>query len=380
MAQRAYGKETAARLAPFQGDPISFEIAFAPVLPKLFGMDEGPSDIVSRKRDHLAVVLERDVGFGGLTTGLEKIRFMPNALPEIDYRAVDLSTTLLGIPLAAPLIINSMTGGPEKAATINLHLTEAAAHLGIAMAVGSQRVALEDKGQSGFSPALRRAAPNIPLFANLGAAQIRGPKGVDRARAALDMIAADGLFIHLNPVQEAIQNGGDTDWTGVISGLERLVSAGIPIAVKEVGFGLSPNVVRRLVEIGVRIIDVAGAGGTNWARVEGFREGHLAQRAALFTEWGLPTASAIRHARAIAPSTMLIGSGGIKTAHDVAAALRLGADLVGQAAASLSAALESTEAVVAHFQEIIEGLRTICFATGSADIASLKSAPLIEDA
>ncbi|MEM9989539.1 MAG: type 2 isopentenyl-diphosphate Delta-isomerase, partial [Pseudomonadota bacterium] len=293
----------------------------------------------------------------------------------------DLSANLFGKPMKAPLLISSMTGGPEKAERINSHLGEAAQELGLGFAVGSQRIGLEQKGDKGLNKDLRRCAPSIPLMGNLGAAQILGQEGLKNALNAVEMIEADGLYIHLNPLQEAVQIGGDTDWRGVLDALSHLVKEGIPLAVKEVGFGLSAQVVRQLMDIGVTVIDIAGAGGTNWARVEGAREveSRLSKVAANFTEWGIPTTQALVSAREVVPTATLVASGGIRTGVEAAKAIRLGADVVGQAASTLEAALTSTEAVIEHFQVMIDSLRIACFCTGSKDLKALKKAKLFEN-
>lgn len=335
------------------------------------------SGISARKEDHIDVVLRDDVGFGRLTTGFEGIRFEHCALPELNLPDIDLSTSLFGKSVAAPFLISSMTGGPARAGLINTHLAEAAEELGIALGVGSQRVALEEDAAGGLSTDLRRRAPSIPLFGNLGAAQIVGEKGISRARRAVEMIEGDGLFIHLNPLQEAVQSGGDVDWRGVLAAIEGLVKAGLRLIVKEVGFGLSAPVVRQLAEAGVTNFDVAGAGGTNWARVEGARgTGTEARLAETFTEWGIPTARCVVAARAAIPDGTIIASGGIKTGLDAAKAIRLGADIVGQAAATLAPATEGTQQVVEHFAEMIDGLRISCFATGTPHLDALRRAPL----
>ncbi|MEM9422156.1 MAG: type 2 isopentenyl-diphosphate Delta-isomerase [Pseudomonadota bacterium] len=344
-------------------------------------MTKRPSpDISQRKSDHINVVLEGDVGFGRVTSGFETVQFIHNALPELSLVDIDIGTQFLGRRLNAPFLISSMTGGPGRAGAINAHLCEAAEALGIALGVGSQRIALEEQGASGLTTDLRRRAPSIPLIGNLGGAQILGDAGVSRARRAFEMIEADALFIHLNPLQEAVQAGGDVDWRGVLSAIGKLVDSGLPIIVKEVGFGLSADVVRRLSDVGVTMIDVAGAGGTNWARVEGAREAHGSARrlAGAFTEWGIPTALAVRQARDIAPNSTIIASGGVVDGVAAAKAVRLGADLVGQAAGTLVAATQSAEAVVDHFQTMIEMLKITCFCTGSATLKALRNAPLLE--
>jgi len=336
------------------------------------------SDAGRRKEDHIDIVL----GGGGVRsrveTGFDAVRLVHCAAPELSLDDVDLSVEMLGRRLRAPLLISAMTGGPRRSEAINAHLAEAAQALGIALGVGSQRIALESGAAGGLGPELRRRAPDILLLANLGAAQILDDGGVDRARRAVEMIGADGLVIHLNPLQEAIQDGGDRDWRGVLRRIGMLAArVGVPVVAKEVGFGLSAAVAVRLVECGVAVLDVAGAGGTNWALVEGARgSGRARAIAAAFAGWGIPTAEALRQVRAACPGTPLIASGGIRDGVDAAKAIRLGADLVGQAAGTLQAAVTSTEAVVEHLSILEAQLRIACFITGAADLPALRRVPL----
>ncbi|MBX9927208.1 MAG: type 2 isopentenyl-diphosphate Delta-isomerase [Hyphomicrobiaceae bacterium] len=314
-----------------------------------------------------------------VTTGFEAVRFEHVAAPEIDCNSIDLTMMFLGRRLKAPFLISSMTGGPSRSAGINLALAEAAEVHGLALAVGSQRIALEGAGDGGITRDLRRLAPSVPILGNMGAAQLRGTDGPDLARQAVEMIGADALIVHLNPVQEAVQSGGDRDWTGVLAGVERVVRGlTVPVVVKEVGCGISGGLARRLMEAGVAAIDVAGAGGTSWAAVEAERAGSSRERdiAAAFRDWGIPTAQAVAEVRAACPGAVLIASGGLKTGIDAAKAIRLGADLAGFAAGILPAAVDSTEALVARFDVLIEQLRISCFATGSADLAALRRARL----
>lgn len=337
-----------------------------------------PAPLLGRKNDHLDIVLDEARARAGARTGFADYTFEHCALPELDLDAIDLGTHLFGRALRAPLLISSMTGGALRAAGINRHLAEAAQHLGIALAVGSQRVALETEADHGLTRELRRRAPDVPILANLGAAQLRDG-GVDLARRAVDMIDADALIIHLNPLQEAVQIGGDRDWRGVLTAMEQLAArSSVPLVAKEVGAGLSPAVARRLVEAGVAVIDVAGAGGTSWAAVEGERALDPADRAVAmaFSDWGIPTAQALVGVRRALPATTLIASGGIRDGIDAAKAIALGADLVGQAASILASAVASTEAVVAHFEVVVRQLRIACFCTGSADLQALQRAPL----
>jgi isopentenyl-diphosphate delta-isomerase len=295
----------------------------------------------------------------------------------LHLQQIDLGTSFLGRTLRAPLLISSMTGGPARAATINRHLAEAAQALGIALGVGSQRIALETGADHGLTRQLRQLAPDVPLLANIGAAQLAAGFGLEEARRAVDMLEADALIVHLNPLQEAVQPEGDRDWRGVLSAIGRLTARlDVPLVVKEVGAGISAPVARRLIEAGVAVIDVAGAGGTNWVTVEAQRARTPARKqvALAFADWGIPTAEALREVRQACPGTPLIASGGIRDGVDVAKAIRLGADLAGQAAAALPGALHSSEAVIEHFNVIIEQLRIACFCTGSADLAALRLA------
>lgn len=337
-------------------------------------------EIERRKEEHIDVVRAGGSGPGIGTTGLEHIRFLHNALPELDIRTIDLSCRFLSRTLSAPLLVSSMTGGPERAGAMNLHIAEACNSLGLAFGVGSQRIALEGGAASGFGRDLRRAAPDVPLLANFGAAQLKGWDGVEMARRAIGMIEADALIIHLNPLQEAVQPGGDTDWSGLAKAIEGLCKAcDFPIVVKEVGAGISGPVARRLVEAGVAVIDVAGAGGTSWAAVEAARAETRRDRAvaAAFRDWGIPTADAIVAVRMACPSTPIVASGGIRDGLDAARAIRLGADVVGIAAGVLEAAISGAEALADQLATYVDQLRVACFCTGSADLAALRSAPLL---
>ena len=337
------------------------------------------SEIVNRKDQHLDVILAGRAAHG-LDNGFGDVRFVHEALPDLDHGKIDLGTDFLGRRLKAPLLISSMTGGPARAEAINARLAEAAQHLGIALAVGSQRAALDAEGATpGLDMALRLKAPDTPILANIGAAQLTRGFGVDEARRVLDMIAADALIVHLNPLQEACQPEGDRDWWGVGAALEALVkSIDAPVVVKETGAGISAATAKRLFAMGVAAVDVAGAGGSNWATVEGERAENEADKAhaAAFADWGIPTARAIAEARAACPKGVIIGSGGIRDGVEAAKAIRLGADMVGQAAGVLTAATVSTEAVVEHFQTVLRQMRTVCFCTGSANLTALRKAPL----
>ena len=289
------------------------------------------SDIEHRKRAHIDTVLSEDVGAKGITTGFEHVYFEHVALPEIDLDAINMRSPVFGKTLAAPLLISSMTGGTDIAQNINRHLAEAAQEMEIAMGVGSQRAAIVDP-MFADTFRVRSVAPDILLFANLGAIQFNYGFTPDDARKAVDMIGADALFLHLNPLQEAVQAEGDRNWAGVLEKIGELAGASdVPVVVKEVGNGISGALARRLADIGVAGIDVAGAGGTSWSEVEAHRQLDEKMRrvAHSFAGWGIPTARALTDVRAALPNTPVIASGGVRTGIDVAKAIRLGADLVG---------------------------------------------------
>ncbi|WP_213881519.1 type 2 isopentenyl-diphosphate Delta-isomerase [Pseudomonas sp. dw_358] len=337
-------------------------------------------DLTRRKDDHLDIVLDPARALRNTRTGLSAVQFEHCALPQLRLSDIDLSTSLLGRRLRAPLLISSMTGGAQRAEAINRHLAEAAQALGIAMAVGSQRVALQGDSAQGLTRELRRLAPDVPLLANLGAAQLLGKQGLDSARRAVDMLQADALIVHLNPLQEALQPEGDRDWRGVLEAIADMVAKlGVPVVAKEVGAGLCASVAVALVEAGVHVIDVAGAGGTSWAAVEAERAERPEDRAVAmaFADWGIPTAQCITAVRAALPQVPLIASGGLRDGVDVARAIRLGADIAGQAAGVLHSATLSTQAVIEHFDIVIRQLAITCFCTGSANLAALRGARLL---
>jgi len=329
----------------------------------------------SRKADHLRINLEEDVRFPQLTNGLERYRFVHAALPELDLEEVDLTSVLFGKSLALPILISSMTGGTEQAGRINRALAEAAQACGLAMGLGSQRVALE-AAHTAETFRVRAVAPDILLFANLGAVQLNYGYTVDHCRRAVEMIEADALILHLNPLQEAIQAGGNWNWRGLLAKIEQVCRAlPVPVVAKEVGWGISGEMARRLVEAGIAAIDVAGAGGTSWSQVEMHRAPTAARRrlAAAFADWGIPTAEALRQVRASAPDLPLIASGGIRTGIEIAKCLALGADAAGLAGPFLKAAAISAEAVVAEAEALAAELRVACFCAGARTIADLRA-------
>ena len=330
-----------------------------------------------RKRAHIETVLNEDVAAKGVTAGFERFFFDHVAAPELDLAKVDLSTELFGRKLAAPLLISSMTGGTGQARDINLRLAEAAQALGLAMGLGSQRAALENDGLAD-TYRVRTVAPDILLFANFGAVQLNYGYGIEQARRAVDMIEADALFLHLNPLQEAVQPGGDRNFSGLLGKIEALTRAlDVPVVVKEVGNGIGAATAKRLEACGVAAIDVAGAGGTSWSEVEAYRvHDPLASRVAhAFAGWGIPTALALIEVVAALPDLPVFASGGIRGGIDAAKAIRLGARLVGAAAPVLGTAA-GVNTVHDAMQATIDELRIAAFCTGSRDLAGLRNAAL----
>ena len=335
-----------------------------------------------RKSEHLKINLERDVAFPRLTTGLERYRFEHNALPEIALEQVDLASEFLGRHLQRPLLISSMTGGTAQAQRINYHLAEGAQAAGIAMGLGSLRAAIEAPHLADTFR-VRHLAPDILLLGNLGAVQLNTGLGVDDCRRIVDLVEADGLILHLNPLQEALQAEGDGDWGELLKKIEAVCRGlQVPVLAKEVGWGLAADVARRLVDAGVAAIDVAGAGGTSWSQVEMHRAPTEQRRrlCAAFADWGIPTAEALVQVRAALPHIPLIASGGLRDGLDLAKVLALGADLGGMAGPFLKAADVSAEAVAELAAETGQTLRIAMFCLGIAALPDLKGTPRLRPA
>ncbi len=333
--------------------------------------------VSNRKIEHLRINLEENVQFFDVGTGLDQYRFVHLALPEIDLDAIDTSLILFGKNLNSPLLVSSMTGGAKEAERINRNLAEAAQETRIAMGLGSQRAAIAD-------PALARTyrvrdiAPDILLFANLGAIQLNYGYSVDECRRAVDMIDADALILHLNPIQEAVQGHGNTNWSGLLVKIEQVCQTlGKPVVVKEVGFGISGQTARQLVNAGVSAIDVAGAGGTSWAAVEAKRAPtpELKKLAEAFWDWGIPTAASLVAAHHAAPQLPVFASGGIRNGIEIAKCIALGASLVGLASPLLKLADISAQDTVQGIHSLVAQLRVAMFGIGASDLDMLHNTP-----
>jgi len=327
----------------------------------------------SRKTDHIRINLEEDVR-SGLTTGLEHFRFIHQALPEIDLEGIDLSVEIFGRKLRAPILISSMTGGTEEASTINRRLAEAAQEMGIAMGLGSQRAAIEHP-ELASTFQVRDVAPDIFLFANLGAIQLNYGYSIAECQRAVEMVAADALYLHLNALQEAVQPEGDTNFSGLLQKIENVCQAlEVPVIAKEVGWGISGETARQLVNVGVAGIDVAGAGGTSWTQVEMYRAENPSQArlAAAFLDWGIPTAESIQQVHQAVPETPILASGGLRTGLEIAKSIALGASMGGMAGPFLKAAVISTEETVRTIWEVQREIQVTMFAAGASQINELS--------
>ncbi|OGU31374.1 MAG: type 2 isopentenyl-diphosphate Delta-isomerase [Ignavibacteria bacterium GWA2_55_11] len=337
----------------------------------------------SRKQQHVALTLRQDVGFRTTLTGFERWEFVHNALPELDLADVDPSTTFLGKRLRVPLIVSSMTGGYADALRINRDLARVCASRGLAMGVGSQRQALEDKRFVRSYAVVREVAPDIPVFGNIGAAEVAKLADAAPVQRLSEIVHADAFAVHLNPLQEFLQPEGTPAFAGVLKGISMLVrNLQIPVIVKEIGAGLSAGVIRRLLDVGVSVIDIAGAGGTSWAGVEILRRPDtMRDPMAVFWDWGIPTVDALRQAAAIKDegrAFTLISSGGITNGLDMAKSIAFGADVTGGARPLLQAldagGIKGLERTVDAWTRQFTGAM---FLTGSRTVADLRRQLLV---
>lgn len=339
------------------------------------------NEIVKRKRDHLKVALSDASQIGN--PGLDRFKFTHNALPEINFNKIDTTTSFLGKKADYPFFISCMTGGVKEGERINKNLALAAQKYRIPMGVGSQRIAIENpRFRNLFS--IRKFAPDIVLMANVGLVQLNYGFELTKLQNIIDMIEADALVFHTNPIQEVIQPEGDRNFEGLLPKLEKIVSKlKVPVIVKEVGFGLSEDVIRRLYNIGVRIFDTAGWGGTNWAYIEGKRRDGYESLGELFSSWGIPTTESILAARRVKDenndkSVLILGSGGVRSGIDIAKCIALGVDLVGIAMPFAKAAIKSQYLVEELIEKLSYELKIAMFGVGAKDLTNLKKTSLIE--
>ncbi len=328
-----------------------------------------------RKIEHIEICLQENVQCNR-TTLLEDVGFIHNALPEIDKNHIDLTTNFIGLRADAPLVIAAMTGGHPETTIINQRLAEAAEAKRIPIGVGSQRAGIEDPKLAETFRIVRDSAPSVPIIANIGATH------VDVAPKAVEMIDADILAIHLNPLQEAIQPEGDCNSIGVLENIGLIVDAvDVPVMVKETGAGISSRVAASLESVGVSAVDVGGVGGTSWAAVEYYRalkenDSIKAQLGLDFWDWGIPTALSIIMVKDVT-DLEVVATGGIRSGIDIAKSLALGATAAGMAHPFLEPAVNgTTEDVIAEIETHLEGLRTTMYLTGCQKVEELSSCPL----
>ncbi len=340
-------------------------------------MDDSPRLTKSRKQDHIEINLHRDVQ-STLKTGFDLYHFDHNPLPEIDLASISSVCDFLGKSVKAPILISSMTGGTAEGLKINRNLAEAAELRGIALGLGSGRAGL-DSEDAAKTYQLRRWAPSIPIYANLGAIQLNYGCGVEECKRVVEMAGADALILHLNSLQEALQPEGQTNFSGLLAKIEVICKAlNVPVIAKEVGWGINAKAAQRLVNTGVACIDVAGAGGTSWSEVEKHRNSseERIRISSHFQDWGLPTAEAVRQVSQALPKVPLIASGGLRKGLDVAKSLTLGASMGGIAGGFLKAATQSSEEVVKMIDELLLELRIVMFGVGAQSIEQLKITPI----
>ncbi|MDR1982575.1 MAG: type 2 isopentenyl-diphosphate Delta-isomerase [Holosporaceae bacterium] len=336
------------------------------------------SEILRRKKDHLALACG-DANRSVVDSGFGHYRFEHNALPELDFSEIDTSINFLGHKLHLPLIISSITGY-DMCERVNRNLAGIANDFGLGMAVGSQRIALDDRTfEDSFK--IRRYAPNILLFANLGAIQLNYGYSVDKCKQAVEMIDADALILHLNPMQEVFQIDGNSNFSGLLKKIEKVCSSiEYPVIIKEVGYGISAHVAKKLQNVGVYGIDVAGAGSVSWSSLESGRSNDIVVKNAsnAFTDWGNSTVDCIKSIAETTKKIKIIASGGIKTGVDMAKSIALGADICGNASGFLQKIMDSRSDCENFVESLILELKTAMLCVGSKNLQELKSAKLLK--
>ncbi len=348
-------------------------------------MNETKTITVDRKQSHVETCLNKKVGFDDKTTGFEHYEFTHNAAPEINHREIDLSTSIFGYRISYPFMISSMTGGYDKAEHLNRSFAETAEKLNIPLGVGSMRQALENSSYKKSFSVVRQYAPSVPVLANIGAPEVASGLSDQEIETLIDIVRADGLIVHLNPAQELFQPEGNTNYKNFLRELQRLTrTVELPVIVKEVGCGISPETALALADAGVQVIDVAGAGGISWQKVEEERYLHHFQHENRFSpsalrellNWGIPTAQCLTGIAALKEEKKqyrhieIIASGGISNGVDIAKAIALGAEICASAGLMLKALHDSRleETIVTWMND----LRAVMFLTGAKDIQQLQ--------
>lgn len=341
-------------------------------------MSKQSSDTSARKKDHISLCVNDDVGFSQKTAGFEHYDFEHYALTEVEFEKIDYTTNFLNQKIRFPFLISCMTGGTSEAERINEQLALAASELNIPIGVGSQRQALENKKYHASFDVIKRNAKSVPILSNIGAAQVAQINDVKQFEEIIQLVNASALVIHVNPLQELIQNNGEPNFSGLLNQIEKLVKyLEVPVIVKEVGSGISKRVAKKLLDVGVEGIDVAGAGGTSWSQVELLRNQDQNE---YFRNWGLPTTYCLRKIRKLKKkyNFTLIASGGITNGADIAKSIALGADLAASAQSILQAIMNhGVDGAVNKIKAWFDDVRKIMYLTGSHNIEDLKTTKLI---
>lgn len=338
------------------------------------------TEINQRKNDHIHLCLHEEVTGRGVSTGFEQFRFIHQALPEINFSEINTESSFLGKRIKMPYLISSMTGGTERAYSINKNLAQAAQEKGWVLGLGSARAAVESPAQA-YTFQVRKYAPDIPIIANIGAVQLNNGFGIDECKRVVEMSEADALVLHLNSLQELIQPEGNTNFKGLFKKIEVLCQEfPLPIGIKEVGWGINGVLAKRFFEAGVSFIDLAGAGGTSWSQVEKLRSRDSLKIAVAdaLKDWGLPTADCLIDVKSQSANGMTIASGGLKNGVEAAKAIALGADLVGFGRSILPEAVESVDSLIQRFTQLEWELKAAMFGIGTNSIGSLRNTKWIK--
>ena len=341
-------------------------------------MSNSITETSKRKKEHIALCLTDEVTFRSKTNGFEKYDFIHDATTEVDISKLSFQTKLFSKKIDLPFLISCMTGGTQEAENINQRLAVIAEELKIPIGVGSQRQALENNENYNSYKVIRKTAKSVPVLGNIGAAQLVQSKNLMEIFALIEMLEADAFVVHLNPLQELLQKEGEPIFVGLLKKLEKLIQKSeVPVIVKEVGSGISKEAAKKLLNVGVCGIDVAGAGGTSWAGVEILRS----KSENVFWDWGLPTSYCLKEIYPLKKkyNFTLIGSGGINSASDLAMAFALGADLVASARIILQTLMKNgDEAVIKLIINWFEYLKKVMFLTGSKNLIELKNGKIIK--
>ena len=336
---------------------------------------------MDRKDDHIRVCLEEQVDELGVSAGFERFCFDHDALPELNLEDVSLKTSFLGALLSAPLMIGAMTGGTAKAGAVNRILAEAAQETGIGLALGSQRPMLENPALA-RTYSVRDVAPDVFLMGNVGAVQLNYGVDADGLNRLIEASGVNALMFHINPLQEAIQPGGDTRFEGLMDRLSHTIpQLSVPVLVKEVGSGFSEKTVNKLASLPLAAIEISGVGGTSWAKVESYRTSSdgKARAGSLLASWGTPTSESIRIVRRIMPHIPIISSGGVRNGLDIAKSIALGATVGAMARPFLEAAQDGVPGVVQLIEALKEEMRIIQFVTGAGTPDELRTKAVLRD-